>query len=105
MEARGLFAQMAEALRHSHALDVVHRDRGMWAPAASLSKPWTMLYRMHGIYWFGKMFFFFFFSVSCYGCFFEVFFDVYDRVLVFLVVLVSTYIVLIDYYYYYTMSF
>ena len=26
MEARGLFAQMAEALRHSHALDVVHRD-------------------------------------------------------------------------------
>ena len=27
MEARGLFAQMAEALRHSHALDVVHRDR------------------------------------------------------------------------------
>lgn len=31
MEARGLFAQMAEALRHSHALDVVHRDRmGIW---------------------------------------------------------------------------
>eukprot|EP00438_Fugacium_kawagutii_P000863 Skav236643 [mRNA] locus=scaffold2983:33264:50894:- [translate_table: standard] len=27
IEARGLFAQMAEALRHSHALDVVHRDR------------------------------------------------------------------------------
>ncbi|CAE6928677.1 fhkD [Symbiodinium sp. CCMP2456] len=26
LEARGLFAQMAEALRHSHALDVVHRD-------------------------------------------------------------------------------
>eukprot|EP00930_Biecheleria_cincta_P029101 TRINITY_DN20254_c0_g1_i2.p1 TRINITY_DN20254_c0_g1~~TRINITY_DN20254_c0_g1_i2.p1 ORF type:complete len:887 (-),score=165.05 TRINITY_DN20254_c0_g1_i2:158-2818(-) len=26
VEARGLFAQMAEALRHSHALDVVHRD-------------------------------------------------------------------------------
>ncbi|CAJ1338637.1 unnamed protein product [Effrenium voratum] len=26
MEARGLFAQMAEALRHSHALEVVHRD-------------------------------------------------------------------------------
>lgn len=28
IEARGLFAQMAEALRHSHALDVVHRDPG-----------------------------------------------------------------------------
>ena len=26
LEARGLFAQMAEALRHSHALEVVHRD-------------------------------------------------------------------------------
>ncbi|CAE8581679.1 unnamed protein product [Polarella glacialis] len=26
VEARGLFSQMAEALRHSHALDVIHRD-------------------------------------------------------------------------------
>lgn len=26
IDARGLFAQMAEALRHSHAMDVVHRD-------------------------------------------------------------------------------